>query len=275
MKILTGDIKHHGIKGQKWGVRRFQNGDGSLTAAGRKRYGEDRYKDYGDGRIEIEKGAELQRIIDGKMSKTGLKGQTYASIGKHDNNMYMNTLSKAGTSKVLKLTAKTTLKSPSTDEAASIFFKTLKKNPEALAEYKKAIAKEADYLPVTEDKFNKHMAEIIKGGATSKKDGDLSLDMYYLNANYLFVKDDAIPKAREAFYQELKKQGYNMLRDDYDTVSNYGAVKSPIILLDGEASVNIESAKIVNKAMMKDSYKYCKKFAKKGHEWAAKQCGLS
>ena len=31
-------LAHHGIKGQKWGVRRFQNPDGSLTEAGRKRY---------------------------------------------------------------------------------------------------------------------------------------------------------------------------------------------------------------------------------------------
>ncbi len=30
-------LQHHGIKGQKWGVRRFQNADGSLTAAGKKR----------------------------------------------------------------------------------------------------------------------------------------------------------------------------------------------------------------------------------------------
>ena len=28
---------HHGIKGQKWGIRRFQNKDGSLTPAGKKR----------------------------------------------------------------------------------------------------------------------------------------------------------------------------------------------------------------------------------------------
>ncbi len=34
----TNYIMHHGIKGQKWGVRRFQNEDGSLTLAGAKRY---------------------------------------------------------------------------------------------------------------------------------------------------------------------------------------------------------------------------------------------
>ena len=31
-------LSHHGIKGQKWGIRRYQNPDGSYTAAGRKRY---------------------------------------------------------------------------------------------------------------------------------------------------------------------------------------------------------------------------------------------
>lgn len=31
-------LMHHGIKGQKWGVRRFQNEDGSLTPEGRARY---------------------------------------------------------------------------------------------------------------------------------------------------------------------------------------------------------------------------------------------
>ena len=31
-------LAHHGIKGQKWGVRRFQNEDGSLTSSGKKRY---------------------------------------------------------------------------------------------------------------------------------------------------------------------------------------------------------------------------------------------
>ena len=36
--IKSDELYHHGIKGQKWGVRRFQNEDGTLTPAGRNRY---------------------------------------------------------------------------------------------------------------------------------------------------------------------------------------------------------------------------------------------
>jgi hypothetical protein len=38
MISYADELYHHGIKGQKWGVRRYQNEDGSLTAAGQKRY---------------------------------------------------------------------------------------------------------------------------------------------------------------------------------------------------------------------------------------------
>lgn len=36
--MYNNELYHHGIRGMKWGVRRYQNKDGSLTALGQKRY---------------------------------------------------------------------------------------------------------------------------------------------------------------------------------------------------------------------------------------------
>jgi len=41
----SDELYHHGIKDQKWGLRRFQNEDGSLTALGRIRYGVGKARD--------------------------------------------------------------------------------------------------------------------------------------------------------------------------------------------------------------------------------------
>lgn len=46
--VRSEELYHWGIKGQKWGVRRYQNPDGTLTAAGKKRYGDNEGTEGGD-----------------------------------------------------------------------------------------------------------------------------------------------------------------------------------------------------------------------------------
>ena len=83
-EITYDEIKHHGIKGQKWGVRRYQNEDGSLTAKGKQRYGtkenfekqypEDKKKTLGKVSSTIKKtgGAvdKLKNVNDKQIQKT-------------------------------------------------------------------------------------------------------------------------------------------------------------------------------------------------------------
>lgn len=47
------ELQHHGVKGQKWGVRRYQKADGSLTSLGKLRYGD--AKDYEELATQVSK----------------------------------------------------------------------------------------------------------------------------------------------------------------------------------------------------------------------------
>jgi len=64
-------LVHHGILGQKWGVRRYQNKDGTLTSAGKKRYGSWSYEDtkkwYEDAKT---KAKEKEKPVDHQKSKS-------------------------------------------------------------------------------------------------------------------------------------------------------------------------------------------------------------
>ena len=59
----SNELYHHGIKGQKWGVRRFQTKAGNLTAAGKKRYAEYQKKES-DYKAKLKKISKNKNLSD-------------------------------------------------------------------------------------------------------------------------------------------------------------------------------------------------------------------
>ena len=104
--IRESDLAHHGIKGQKWGQRRFQNEDGTWTAAGKERYGDGESTGSGSGSVRSFKG-NLHRALAanyGLNAKVHSKSnKTLASINKQAQNAQLKKAAEADAAKAKKM----------------------------------------------------------------------------------------------------------------------------------------------------------------------------
>lgn len=229
----SNDLYHHGVKGMKWGVRRYRKLNGTLTAEGKQRYKDD---------IVYKKGTEFQHISANSKLKLSKK-QTYVSQDDWDKAVYAGQYALElayvnRTDSIFNYTYKATkdLVSPSQQKRVDMFVDMYKKNP---ARVGKELTKAMDLASKNDDSL---MTNRLKGKwdvTDYKNASDSQIRSGYevfkaMNgeADTAFKKSYAIKK----YNRNLRKEGYNAIIDDNDAGFYYNA-KSPIIVTNGRKSL--------------------------------------
>ena len=71
---MQNELYHHGIKGMKWGIRRYQNKDGSLTPQGKKKY------EKNTGKILLKSAGTEAAILVGRNVTSHVLGHMGADV---------------------------------------------------------------------------------------------------------------------------------------------------------------------------------------------------
>lgn len=183
---------HHGIKGQKWGVRRFQKKDGSLTPAGKKRYMEPQ---KGDGYFVKKAKKNYDLMTDEEFYKK------YKITKKH----FANRMSQNKSDRAVTDAAATILQEEK--NRSEILEKGYTKNAQkALKKYEKYDAKDSEY-------FKKYI-ESEKGSKLEAK-YEKKWDKYgNKSLNYLEKATELANKAKvESQKQDFYNRKFQEVRD--------------------------------------------------------------
>lgn len=250
----TDYLCHHGILGQKWGVRRFQNADGSLTYAGKMRLkGAKRKQDLIKTQLGIDvdqktlmkkdpdtskelylqKGSKVYHVTPKVFNKLNDGQELFISATDYDRNLYKSMLTmqmrKKGYGKdtpisEVEFTLAQDLRSPSNKQQKDIFYNVYNSNKKL---------------------FDQDIANYYKNEK--------------LNSNDLydkFIKTlDKSSEAKTKFYDAMKDNGFNAVLDQHDVDNSWMCASRPLILMNASAMLSGIKSKEVNDDEIKKSLK--------------------
>jgi hypothetical protein len=276
---ISNSLTHHGIKGQKWGIRRFQNKDGTLTAKGKKRYDhdsskpkskhrimlEENYKAEGKSQREAEiaaaKRIKTEKIIAATAGVTVAAGTAYIAHKKLRHKT--DAIIKAGSS-LQRVEAN------GDGVLHDVFYAANKRSDKAkyvglYGGFRKAqtgkaflmdIGVEGDIKVAGQDKATdvfkrlcktdaKFNADVHKFANRNLTDGNVAngdIKKLYENFNaHLVNRNSGLASSTKKFYNALKSEGYGAVRDVNDIKFSGYKAANPLILFDAKNNVSVKT----------------------------------
>lgn len=262
--IITpdGELYHYGVKGMKWGIRRFQDKNGRLTDAGKIRYAvetDKKIKTNPDGSKTVPAGFQFNRV--GKASlDVNQSGALYVSYGKEDAARYIKNLGPTLIGKLMgtageavqHISVKKDLRMPSDTDVAIETANLLRSNKGLLDKFNKSI-----YSAAVTNSWDTNVTDKEIAAALKDPSGKAGQKLAY-GVSAILADPNYVTEA-QLIYDHYRSRGYDALPDTFDKLS--GTSTTAMIVINPD-KVEITSVTMITKDVMKAGKDYVKTLEK-------------
>lgn len=240
------ELYHHGIKGQKWGVRRYQNADGTLTEEGKKHYRDNDYVFEKGFKVNTVYGAKDYNDLTFKFTNGPRATYVYDPENKHDKSVYEGAFAKynvvakgANFVGTKRYEAVEDLKSPSDNKRVELFIESFRESP---ATFSKGLNVSADLTRRMKNNgynLTESLETVSKSPRFNKKTSDEDLKKYgyaaFMSGSEI-KNDKNITNAYNEYFKKIESKGYNAVIDD-NNKDVYNDAVTPLIVLNSHKSL--------------------------------------